>query len=202
LPNRVAAVEAELKGLSGKVADLAARPAGTATESERAARAVAIGTLRQAAEKGGPFAGDIAMLQVLGSDPADVAALKPLAEKGAPSRADLTARFPAVADAILAASNAPGPDAGFFDRVVGFARGLITVRPTQPIPGETPEAIVSRMQAAIDGGDVKTALAERDHLPGIGQDASSAWAAAAEARVAIDGLVAKLTQSLAPPGGG
>ncbi len=201
LPDRVARVEAAVSDLSAKLADLAARPANPATDSERAARAVAIGTLRQAAGKSGPFADDLAMLQVLGSDPADVAALKPLAEKGAPSAADLTGAFPAVADAILSASNAPGPDADFFDRVAGFARGLVTVRPTTAIPGETPEAIVSRMQAAVDAGDLKRALAEREHLPDAGKDASAAWAAGAETRIAIDGLVARLTRSLAPNGG-
>ena len=201
LPDRVARVEAAVTDLSAKLADLAARPASPANDSERAARAVAIGTLRQAAGKSGPFADDLAMLQVLGSDPTDVAALKPLAEKGAPSAADLTGAFPAVADAILSASNAPGPDADFFDRVAGFARGLVTVRPTTAIPGETPEAIVSRMQAAVDAGDLKRALAEREHLPGAGKDASAAWAAGAETRIAIDGLVARLTRSLAPNGG-
>ena len=64
-----------------ELADLAARPANPATDSERAARAVAIGTLRQAAQKGGPFADDLAMLQVLGSDYVRTARAKGLDER-------------------------------------------------------------------------------------------------------------------------
>lgn len=192
---------AELKGLSARLDALAARPA-PAVESERAARSVAIGVLRQAADEGSPFAADLAMLAAVGADPTDLAALKPLAEKGAPSSATLAAEFPAVADAILLATSAVDPNAGFFDRVAGFGRSLVSIRPTAPMPGKTPDAIVSRMQAAVDLGDLTAALAEREALPAEGKAASADWAARAADRVAIDGLVAKLVQSSAAPGGG
>jgi hypothetical protein len=192
---------AELKDLSARLDALAARPA-PAVESERAARSVAIGVLRQAADEGAPFADDLAMLAAVGADAADLAALKPLAEKGAPSTAALAAEFPGIADAILLATSQVDPNAGFFDRVAGFGRSLVSVRPTAPMPGKTPDAIVSRMQAAVDLGDLSAALAEREALPAEGKAASADWAARAADRVAIDGLVARLVQSAAAPGGG
>jgi hypothetical protein len=201
LAARLDAVETSVKEIGAKVADLASRPWG-ANESDRAARTVAIGTLRQAAEKGGGFAGDLAMLTTLGSDPADVAALKPLAEKGAPSRAELQASFAEVADAILRASQPAGEGGGFLNRLTGFARGLISVRPTVPVEGTTSEAIVSRMVAEVERGDLAGALAERAGLPDAGKAASGAWADAAETRIAIDRLMAKLAGSIAAPAGG
>ncbi|HZP20782.1 MAG TPA: hypothetical protein VFB16_11325 [Bauldia sp.] len=201
LAGRLDALEAAVREMGGKVSELASRPWG-ANESERAARTVAIGTLRQAAEKGGAFVGDLAMLAALGSDPADVAALRPLAEKGAPSRAELQSSFGEVADAILRATRPAGAGSGLLDRLAGFARGLVSVKPTAPVEGTTPEAIVSRMVAEVERGDLAGALGERDALPDAGKAASAAWANAAETRLAIDRVIAKLSASVASPAGG
>jgi hypothetical protein len=135
------------------------------------------------------------MLQALGLDETDIAALRPLAEKGAPAKSELAGAFPEVADRILAASAAVDPNAGFFDRLAGLARGLVTVRPTTPIPGDTPDAIVSRMQAAIDRGDLARALVERNGLSDSGKAVSAAWAQGAADRLAIDRLVEKLSRA-------
>ncbi len=196
LTERVAALESSTKDLGSQVAALAARPA----ESERAARAAAIGMLQQAGEKGGPFTADLAMLKALGLDEADLAALAPLAAKDTPSVATLQGQFPAVADAILVATSSLGSDAGFFDRLAAFGRGLVTVRPTTPVSGDTSEAVVSRMQAAVDSGDLAKALTERGALPPEGQTASADWAQAAQDRVAIDRLIDKLALSVTAPG--
>jgi hypothetical protein len=194
IAGRVAALENSTAAMSQRLAVLQARPSA-ATESEKAARALAIGTLRQAAGEGAPFAGNLAMLQALGLDETDIAALRPLAEKGAPPKSELAGAFPEVADRILAASAAIDPNAGFFDRLAGFARGLVTVRPTTPIAGDTPDAIVSRMQAAVDRGDLAPALAERNGLPDNGKAVSAAWAQGAADRLAIDRLVEKLSRA-------
>jgi hypothetical protein len=203
--DRISALETSTAVLSGRLDALAdqmqamsAKPTA-AEDSEKAARAVAIGTLRQAAERGGSFTADLAMIEALAIAPADVAALKPLAEKGAPAKDDLAAEFPAVGDAILAAAVGGSESGGIVDRLIAHARGLITVRPVGPIAGDTPAAIVSRLQAAVDKGDLAAALKERDGLPDSGKAASAAWAEAAADRVAIDRLVGKLVAALGAP---
>jgi hypothetical protein len=205
LEARVAATESTLASLGDKVTDLsdrleefAARPP-PAVESERAARALAIGLLRQGAESGGAFAVDLAMLKALGMDREDIAALEPLARKGAPTIASLQAAFPSVVDAIIAATSAIDPDAGFFDRVAALGSSLVTIRPTTPIEGDKPEAIVSRMQDAVNRADLETALDEREKLSTEGQAASASWAAAAADRAAIDAIVERLALSVTPP---
>jgi hypothetical protein len=205
LEARMAAAEASLSSLGNKVEDLtskfeefAARPP-PAVESERAARAIAIGLLRQGADSGQPFAVDLAMLKALGLDGEDVAALEPLAKKGAPTIPALQAAFPSVVDAIIAATTAVDPDAGFFDQVAALGSTLVTIRPTAPIEGDTPEAIVSRMQAAVNRADLATALDERGKLPAEGLAASASWAAAAADRVAIDAIIERLALSVTPP---
>lgn len=202
---RIAAVETTAAALGDKVGDLsarldelAARPP-PAVESERAARAIAIGLLRQGADSGQGFAVDLAMLKALGMDGDDIAALEPLAKKGAPTIPTLQAAFPSVVDAIIAATSAIDPDASFFDRVAALGSSLVTIRPTVPIEGDTPPAIVSRMQAAVNRADLTAALDEREKLPPEGQAASATWAAAAADRAAIDAIVERLASSVTPP---
>jgi hypothetical protein len=139
------------------------------------------------------------MLKALGMDEDDIAALEPLATKGAPTIPTLQAAFPSVVDAIIAATSAIDPDAGFFDRVAALGSSLVTIRPTTPIEGDTPEAIVSRMQDAVNRADLKTALDEREKLSPEGQAASASWAAAAADRAAIDAIVERLALSVMPP---
>ena len=78
---------------------------------------------------------------------------------------------------------------------------LVTVRPTGPIAGNDPAAVVSRMRAAVEAGDFAKALDERDGLPPAGKEASAEWAAAAEQRAAIDALIARIAGSIKPDGG-
>lgn len=195
LRGRVDTLASEVAALEAKLDGMAKTPAAV-TDGERAARAIAIGSLRQASARGGPFAADLAVIGALGIGAADLAALAPLAEKGAPSRAELIGGFPALADAVLAAGQPAGEGAGIFDRVLSYGRGLVKVRPTGPISGSDPVAVVSRMQAAVEDGDLAKALSEREGLPEAGKAASEAWATGVSDRLAIDRLVDDIAGAL------
>jgi hypothetical protein len=195
LIERVTKLEKSLAVLSGRVDAVTDRIEALAEKPAAAkdgARAIAVGALTQAARRGGTFAGELAMLATLTPDDPDVAALQPLAERGAPSRDELAGEFPAVADAILAATAEAEPGTGFWQRLLHSARGLVTIRPAGPIAGDTPQAIVSRMEEAVKRGDLAAMLRERDKLPEAGKTASADFAKAAADRVAIDGFLDKL----------
>ena len=187
------ALAAELKELSARVDGLAAAKPAADTGSERAARAFAIGALRQAAEKGGAFANDLGTLAALGIDASDLSALKPLAAKGAPSGAALAAAFPAVADAILAAAATADPNAGFLRPA---RRRGARLRLDPAARANARRYARGRGLADERGGRAPAisppALDERGKLPEAGRAASAAWAEAAADRVAIDRLVGKL----------
>jgi hypothetical protein len=202
LRGRIAALEASGQALSSRIAAIESRPAAAAPpsgEAGRAALAIAVSALRQSASAGGAFDHDLAVLEVLGVPPDALAALKPLAAKGAPKKNELVEEFPGVADHILASVADAEGGGSFFAQVGAFASSFVSVRPAKPIEGDTPQAIVSRMRDAVEHGDLQRALAERDALPKIGQEASAAWAQAAADREAIDRLVDKLAASAIPP---
>jgi hypothetical protein len=144
-------------------------------------------SLRRAVDSGRPFAAELEGAAALGPDAATTG-LRPYAATGIPSRETLRTDFARVADAILSAT-AP-PDDSLFGRIVAGARGLVSIRPTAPLEGADPPAVVSRMEAAVARGDLAAALRERGTLPPAGKDASADWAARADARVAADTLLA------------
>jgi hypothetical protein len=196
LAERVVALEGTVETLSQRLDGLTAKaPAESA--AARSARVIGMALLREASKGSAPFASELAVAGTLGLDPADLANLKPLAEKGVASRADLAAAFSAVADKILAAADTADPDAGVLARLMARAKNLVSVRPVGPVAGSDPGAVVSRMAAAVARGDVARALAEREALPEPARLVSSVWAASAEDRVTVDKLVDRIAAAAA-----
>jgi hypothetical protein len=78
------------------------------------------------------------------------------------------------------------------ERLLESARGLVEVRRAGPTTGADPEAVVTRVRAALAAGDLQTALGEWKALPENARAATAAWAERAKARLAADRLVAKL----------
>lgn len=207
LANRVAAVEraasassppVDIEPLRRQVAELAARVGEIASRpppaSDRAAYAMALGAVRQAAARGAPFANELGLLRPLARDAAAVDALNGAAVRGVKSRETLLAEFPTVGAAILAALE-PAPSGGWLDRLTGHARSLVTIRPSGPVAGATPDAVVSRMRAKVAAGDLAGALQEREALPEPGKAASADFAREASARLDLDQRLEALARS-------
>jgi hypothetical protein len=188
-PTDVASPAAPAPASAAPVASSDAASAPTA--DDQAASAAALEALRRAAMAGGSFSDALQGLGNLGP-PAAIAALGPLAEKGAPSRAELISDFPKVADAIMAADSDAGEDASFFGQVAAFGRSLVKVRPVDGAAEDPTATVVAKMRTALASGDLQTALAARDGLPASGLTASQSWADAVSDRLAIDKLVTEI----------
>ena len=201
LTGQLAGAEAQVRALTDRVAAAETKVGGMGVSSggPAATRALAVATLRRAAEGDAPFAADVDMVASLGLAGDDIAALRPMADKGVASRSAIAAEFPAVGEAILAAAATTDPNAGFLRRLLD---SLVTIRPTGPIPGSDPAAIVSRMRDDTAKGDLAAALAERAALPEAGKSASAEWAAKAADRVALDALIEKIARTFDPPKAG
>ena len=196
LQRRVDQLAQQIAALGTNLQAVAAET-GERDRTEGAARSLAMSTLRAAAGRGDPFSAELAVLAGLGVDQAAIDALDPLAEADVPTTAELATAFGPVGDAMLAAlETGPAADAGFWERLLGNAAGVVTVRPTGPIEGDTPVAILSRIAAALAAGDLPTALAERLTLPDAAQAVSADWAAQAEQRLALEAGLDRLTEAV------
>ena len=192
LTTQLSQAQAELRTLSDKVATADARPLSA---GEDAVRAMAIASLRRAAAENKPFVADVDTIANLGLDNGDMAVVRTLAVKGVPTTAELTAGFPDVAEAILAASRATDANANILQRAWTSLSGLVQVRPVGPVAGDDPGAIVSRMSDDVAKGNLAAALAERRSLPQAGQDASADWAAKAGDRDVLDRAVDRIAEA-------
>jgi len=76
----------------------------------------------------------------------------------------IASRFAAVLPAMLAGRPA-NPDAGWQDGALDWLRSAIALRPTGELPGDEPEAVVSRLEAAIARRDYAAAQTLMTSLP-------------------------------------
>ncbi|MCA3565536.1 MAG: hypothetical protein IOC90_14635 [Methylocystis sp.] len=195
LRQRIDSLETELKGLAA-IAEAAGKTAEAAGKSaEAAAKAAdpklaaldqklgetirrvdagsaaplfsAVQGLAQAFHRGAPMASELAAVEALGAKPEQLAALKPFAEKGAPTPQSLAASFAPLAGSLASGANEGG--------ITGFVQRFVTIRPTSDTGGNSPAALVGAIEAALKRGDVPAALAAWNRLPEPARQQSAAW---------------------------
>ena len=189
------AADADLAVLAGRLDKIEAALAAPKSETRVAAEtpapadnaaAVAIiaGAIDDKLAAGAPFGSEVAALQRLGVDPAQLAALQAVAG-GAPTAGALAASFEAVAPKVAAAA-APAEGGGILDRLLAHIHGLVRIHVLSESGGDDPEHIVSRVVAESRRGDIAAALAEFDKLPAAARQAAGDWPVKARARQAVD----------------
>jgi hypothetical protein len=201
---RLSAIEAALAGQKADEGDLAtlkdrlakAESALAAPKSEARVAAAAVAENRDGAAEailaislnerliaGAPFAGEWGALTRRGADAAKLAALKPFADSGAPTVAALATGFAKLAPNLVAAATPPA-EGGVVDRMLDHMRSLVRVRKVGEAAGDSADAVVARVSAALAHGDLAAALDAYRHLPDAARQASADWGKAAEARLA------------------
>jgi hypothetical protein len=159
--------------------------------------AIASAGLKAAIDRGGPFTAELDTLTGIDPNNPAVRQLKAFAATGVPSRSKLAADFPTVADQILASINSGKPNQSLTDRLLSSAFSVVKVRPVGNVEGETPDAIVARMEAKLTDGDLKGADAEWQKLPQTGKQASADYEKSLSARIRVEELVgATLTKAV------
>lgn len=202
LTDKIAALEGTVSSLQSErsaqetaTADLTRRLTDAETKLNEprddieVARAIASAGLKAAVDRGGPFLTELDTLSGVAADDPSVAALKPFAATGVPSRAELLRTFPETANAMLATLNQPDPNQSIVERLTESAYSLVKVRPVGNIEGKTPEAIVARMEDKMRNGDLQGAALEWNALPDAAKTVSTAYKQSLDARIEVEKLV-------------
>lgn len=183
---RLGALEQSVTQLSARVDAQAAQP--------KIALSIAASALKAALDRGAPFAAELETFAAIAPDAPQLAALRPYAEKGVPTRADIAAGVDAAANAMVEAMAPPDADAGFFQSLMASAERLVKVRPIGVVEGEGVPETVARLEAAVDQGDYARAIAEYETLPeavkAAGADLAGKLKARLEVETGIDALIA------------
>ncbi len=156
-------------------------------QAEEALAVAAVAEVRIAMETGEPFSDVIANLETAGV--AAPEALVAVAEDGLPTQQALADAFPDLARAALSTARSEGVDTQDGGGGLGsFLSSQFNVRSVEPREGSDTDAVLSRAEAAVGGGDLETAMTEVASLPDAAQSTFTEWLATAQAR--IDALAA------------
>ncbi|MGA9412045.1 MAG: hypothetical protein WBV78_16580 [Roseobacter sp.] len=197
-PEAVSELQAALDAQKAEIDALAARAEAAESEAAgEAARILARAALLRvvtAVDSGESFAPALEELETV--TPVQVPdPLRAAAETGVPTAASLQESFPDAARTALAAARAevPESEAG---GITEFLKRQLNVRSVVPREGDDPDAVLSRAQAAVNAGDINTALTELEALSETGRAAMSDWLEAAAARSTAQNAANELADSL------
>ena len=182
-----AAARAEVEAAQARADEIEAEAqAAAAIALQRAALAEVAAAL----ESGAPF---VAALNALPTPPD---ALVSVAGEGVPTLAALRAAFPDAARGALQEAQDVPADASATERMAAFLRKQTNARSLSPREGEDPDAILSRAEAALNSGDLTSALSELSGLSPEASQSLSDWISQAETRVAATSAAQSLRDEL------
>lgn len=188
-------VEAQRSEMESLLSNAKSVEEATADAARVAAGQSALARISAAISNGSSFAGEIDALMAAGiADVPDV--LTASAINGIATLANLQARFPDVARAVLADARAAGSD-GSESGLGGFLRRQLGARSVTPREGSDPDAILSRADAAVRNGRLDNALQEMNALPQDTLEAARIWMSDAGSHVAAQTAVQSLSRRLA-----
>lgn len=187
----VNAAAEQINALTLQVAALeeaVSRPDPTA----EAALGIALANLTRAVNAGTAFDAELGAIAALAPEDPVIAALFDVAPKGVRSFASLAQEFSDLVDPLLTAERRAGRET-FFQRIVGSALSIVTVRRVGDVEGDTVEAIVARIETRLAQEDLAGALAEAEQLSGPAAEVASSWIEAVQQRQSTDLLVRELS---------
>lgn len=138
----------------------------------RAQLPVALSEMSGAIENGAPYAEALSVVQKALPQLQVPAAIVAGAGGGLGDPANMQVAFERAIPAVLGAAPA-NAQASWQDKLVSKMTGLLAIRPAQPVSGDSPQALVSQLEAALSARDFSKAVAVYKQMPGPMQKAST-----------------------------
>ena len=162
---------------------LAATGAAQLIMADRIARALADGR---------PFAQEAAALAAMGTAPEPLRTLTTASQAGVPTFAALRTALAPVRQQVV---SSPPADASWSDRLLGLMGSVVRVRSTGAGQGQSPLAVISRIDQSLQGGDAVAAVALFGQLPEPARRAGADWLEAATRRASADTALKTITDN-------
>ena len=166
-----------------------------AATGERLAKSVAINALKSALESGKPYSAALASVETLTGASEPLEQLRSKASSGIATTETLLNEFHEMQSRLLLAASNDG-NAGLSDRVMFSIKSLVTISSDKPLSGNTPEAIISRIDAGLKSGNLGQALIEWKSMPEPARSISQTWADKLKQRNSADQRMLELMNSI------
>ena len=141
-----------------------------------AERETALAAIKASLDNGTAFSDALAVFPDASDD------LKLVADKGVATLSGLSETYPDAARAALSSVQNVPADASATERFTAFLKRQTNARSLAPREGDDPDAILSRVEAALAEGDLATVLNELGPLPDPAKAAMSDWISAVSTR--------------------
>jgi hypothetical protein len=162
------------------------------TTAERIVLSLELANLKRAIDRGNAYAPELAQTRKLAGPSIDLSALERYATEGVPTQTELRADFKPVAFAIIDAGTEPA-EGSLVDRFLAGAKSIVRVRKTShSADDKSVEAIVARMEAALNEDRLGDVLNEARALPQPAQESARDFLSKVAARNAVDSAVASV----------
>jgi len=195
--NELPELSARVSKIEKALPELATAASRGAADTKSAAVTIAFANLRAAVSEGRPFATELDTIGTLSPSARDLGALPAYAGNGIPTVPELARSFDAAKDSALAATAPPSSGGMLLDRLMASAESLVKVRRVDAMAtGDTPSAVLARAEAALDKGDLATAIKEVGTLQGAPRNAFSGWLDQARSRLDADETLKRLESLL------
>jgi hypothetical protein len=186
---RLAAFERDLHGV---LKTEGARTAG----AQQVLLALEIASLKRALDRGDSYARELDAVRKTAGGSIDLAVLERDSRTGVPTPGALAQQFRRTANAAVDAEREQA-DASVLDRLMAGARSIVRWRKASYDADDTSvEAILDRMESALNDGHLAEALAQGKRLPPKAARAAEGWLRKLEARTAADRAIADIETAL------
>jgi len=191
----IAPLVSQVTGLERNLASVVKGESERNATAERIVLSLELGNLKRAMERGLPYDRELAEVAKVSGSRIDLRPLEPYRNQGVPTIAGLTHAFRPVAHAILDAESEKG-DGSVMDRLLSGAKSFVRVRRTTHAPSDKgPEAVVARIEDALEAGRLADVLAEAKSLENK-PDVAKQWLAKVEARQTVDAALKSIDDAL------
>ncbi len=164
--------------------------------AERIVLSLELGNLKRAIDRGQSYASELAEARKLSGGKVDLAPLERFEDKGVPTLAELRQDFKTVAFKMIDAETEPA-EGSIVDRLLAGARSVVRMRKISHGPDDTSvEAVVGRMEIALNEDRLGEVLDEAKSLPPPSADAAKNFLAKVKARNAVDKALAAVEMQL------
>ncbi len=132
-----------------------------------------VAAIESSFDTGGPFASELAALLKLLPDVTVPDSVNAAAASGLPRPDSVAVQFAAIVPAILSARTAT-TSKDLWEGTLEWTKALLAFRPTGELDGDTPDAVMSRLEGAVQRRDFVAASGLLDALPQQMRDAAGA----------------------------
>jgi len=165
------------------------------SDAKRAALSLSLAGLMRAADRGEPFTAELETIALLAPEQTQWQNLEPYAAHGLRPAGLLIRDFDEVARGVLKAERMHGIET-WWQRLWANISGLVTVRRTGDLKGQTSEAMIARAEQHLKEGNLRAAAHELQGLSGAAGTSIAPWLGEVEGRLKLDDLVSSLSSGL------